>query len=86
MGKAFKYHNQGFQSDRNEKMIAVLAQKNSKGEYTAKGAFLFCWYADGDEPCFVVPPGLSDEDAEEFCKRFIELMSEYAKKAKFVKK
>jgi hypothetical protein len=29
---SFKYHNQGFQSDRNEKMIQVLAQKNSKGE------------------------------------------------------
>jgi hypothetical protein len=79
---SFKYHNQGFQSDRNEKMIQVLAQKNSKGEWSAKGAFLFAFYDDGS-PAFVVPPGLSDRDAEEFCQRFMVLMTEYAKKANY---
>jgi hypothetical protein len=85
---SFKYHNQGIEGDRNFKMIQILAEKNSEGEFAAKGVFLFALYGKVGEqaPVFITPAGISDTEAENMCKEFFELFGKYAKAAEERKK
>ena len=68
---------QSFIGDKNEKMIEVLQQPS------AVGSFLFFLYGKigEQEPGFIFPLGLSEEEAKEFSWEFLALFGKYAKKA-----
>jgi hypothetical protein len=74
---SISYKKQSFEGDRKEKMIELLQHKS------IVGVFLFFLYGKIGEqmPGFITPPGLTQEESDEFSQRFLELLGEYAQKA-----